>query len=303
MPMTQNTIAIPRDLLHRSHRPSREQAPLLRGETSDHADHQTLKVPMPEVLTEDEQDIRVLHVDDNPEYTELTKTFLERDHEELRVATETSAVAGLNRLNNEQFDCVVSDYDMPNTDGLEFLQLVRETHPDLPFILFTGAGDEDIASKAIRAGVTDYVKKRGGSEQYEVLANRIDNAVDRYRTQQRFWDALSWYERLVEQDLVGVFIIQGDEFIFVNERFANIFGCEQADFIGTSPTELDCSDSQTEFTTLFDHRWNDAEFSHEVTITRRDNAEKTVEIHGGPVQCAGEPGCIGLVWDKDAQGA
>jgi len=74
---------------------------------------------------------------------------------------------------------------MPTTDGLGVLKLVREEFPDVPFILFTGTGNEALASEAIAAGVTDYVRKQGGPRQYETLANRIDNAVERYRTQRQ----------------------------------------------------------------------------------------------------------------------
>ncbi len=74
---------------------------------------------------------------------------------------------------------------MPGIDGLEFLQAVRERYPDLPFILFTGEGSETVASDAIAAGVTDYLQKGSGTEQYELLANRIRNAVRARREDER----------------------------------------------------------------------------------------------------------------------
>lgn len=125
--------------------------------------------------------IRVLHVEDNPEFAELTASFLEREHDQLTVDTATSASEGLDEV-TEEVDCIVSDYDMPRTNGLSFLEAVREEYPDLPFILFTGKGSEEIASDAISAGVTDYLQKGGGTDQYTVLANRIENAVDAYRS-------------------------------------------------------------------------------------------------------------------------
>lgn len=300
--MTENLadtrLEITRDVLHRNWRATAEQPPLFRGETSESPENQAVEIPMPRTLIREIDEIRVLHVDDNAQYTELTKTFLERDHDQITVVTETSAIEGLSALNEHRIDCVVSDYDMPTTNGLEFLELVREQYPDIPFILFTGAGDEDIASRAISAGVTDYVRKQGGSEQYEVLANRIDNAVDMYRTQQQFWDALTWYQRLVDQDLIGVFIMQGHEFIYVNECFADIFGCDQTDLIGREPAELVCKSHEGVLARLFDEKWKGETFREEFEAETEDGDKLTVEVHGGPVQCAGEPGCIGLAWDK-----
>ena len=131
------------------------------------------------------QEIQILHVDDDPSITDLTGTFLERDDERFTVETATSADEGLENITDSPPDCVVSDYNMPGTDGIEFLQAVREEYPDLPFILFTGKGSETVASDAIAAGVTDYLQKESGSEQYELLANRIENAVHARRESQR----------------------------------------------------------------------------------------------------------------------
>ena len=123
---------------------------------------------------------RILHVDDNPEFVELASEFLEHEDDMFDIGTETSAHDALDRFSAENLDCIVSDYDMPGTDGLEFLRELRTRYPDLPFILFTGKGSEEIAGEAISAGVTDYLQKGRDTSQYALLANRIRNAIDRY---------------------------------------------------------------------------------------------------------------------------
>ncbi|ERH08455.1 MAG: PAS sensor histidine kinase [halophilic archaeon J07HX64] len=128
------------------------------------------------------QPTRVLHVDDDPEFAELTATFLKRDDDRFSVETATDAGEALDRISDDPPDCIVSDYNMPGMGGIEFLRAVREEHPELPFILYTGKGSEAVASDAISAGVTDYLRKRTGPEQYELLGNRIRNAV-RARTE------------------------------------------------------------------------------------------------------------------------
>ena len=70
-------------------------------------------------------------------------------------------------------------------DGLELLAAVRAEHPDLPFIPFTGAGSEGIASEAITAGVTEYLRKRTSPEQNEILTHRSEQAVERARTERQ----------------------------------------------------------------------------------------------------------------------
>jgi len=129
-----------------------------------------------------ETPLDVLLVDDDPDVLDLTATLLEREGD-LRVETASSAEAGLDLLAEGTFDCIVSDYDMPGTDGLEFLTAVRDQGCELPFILFTGHGNEAVASEAISAGVSDYLQKGTGTEQYEVLANRIRNYSAQYRAE------------------------------------------------------------------------------------------------------------------------
>ena len=128
--------------------------------------------------------IYVLHVDDEPDFADMAATFLKQEDNRFSIETATSATEGLDRLTESTFDCIISDYDMPRQNGIAFLERVREEHPELPFILFTGKGSEEIASEAISTGVTDYLQKGMETERYELLANRIVNAVDAYRSQQ-----------------------------------------------------------------------------------------------------------------------
>jgi CheY-like chemotaxis protein len=93
--------------------------------------------------------IRALHVDDDPAFAALTAAYLPRERPEISVTSVDSPVAALARLEEKPPDCVVSDYDMPGRSGLSLLRDVRETHPELPFVLFTGKGSEEVAAEAI----------------------------------------------------------------------------------------------------------------------------------------------------------
>jgi PAS domain S-box-containing protein len=144
-------------------------------------------------------DVRVLCVDDDPEVAELSATYLRRELGDASVRTATDAASALEVLDDD-VDCVVSDYEMPGRSGLELLRAVRERDADLPFILFTGKVSEAIASDAISAGVTDYLQKRG-PEGYELLANRVENAVSQWRAQRNYKRAREKTARLHETAL------------------------------------------------------------------------------------------------------
>ncbi|ELY79968.1 response regulator [Natrinema gari] len=136
--------------------------------------------------------IYVLCIDDDPHYRELTATVLERRDDDLVVTTAETGREGLAIVDGEPdpdpdrgIDCVVSDYDMPGMDGLELFGAIRSRDLDVPFILFTGAGSAEIADEAISAGVTDYVRKGTGADQYAELAARIETAVESDREDKR----------------------------------------------------------------------------------------------------------------------
>lgn len=186
----------------------------------------------------DTSPIRVLHVDDDPSHLELTGEFLKREDDRFTLETATGADEGLNQIADRPPDCIVSDYDMPNKNGIEFLQAVRKTHPDLPFILFTGKGSEDIASDAISVGVTDYLQKEPGTEQYELLANRIANAVEQQWAEQQLQEERQRFQTLFDrlsQPTVEVHYEAGVPIIErVNPAFENVFGYDAATLIGDS---------------------------------------------------------------------
>jgi PAS domain S-box-containing protein len=129
--------------------------------------------------------IRVLYVDDDELLLELTRDFLETRTDGIEVAVESSASDALDRLETESFDAVVSDYQMPGLDGLEFLETLRqERDDDVPFIVFTGKGREEVAMEAVNLGADRYLQKGGdATSQYGILAQAIKQEVEHHRTE------------------------------------------------------------------------------------------------------------------------
>jgi len=168
----------------------------------------------------------VIHVDDDPELAETTAAFLEEELDNAAVVSETNPFDAVRRIDAEQFDCVVSDYQMPETDGIELLETLRDHHPDLPFILFTGKGSEEVASEAISAGVTDYLRKEGGSEEYAVLAGQVRSAVEHRRAVERFEGCLG-----SAPDAITIIDPEGTV-TKVNEQAEALFGYDRRELIG-----------------------------------------------------------------------
>ncbi len=121
----------------------------------------------------------VLYVDDEPDLLELGKLFLERSPE-FHVDIAVSAREALDSLAIRSFDAIISDYQMPEMDGIAFLKAVRMQYGDVPFILFTGRGREEIVIEAINNGVDFYLQKGGDvKSQFAELSHKVKQAVAR----------------------------------------------------------------------------------------------------------------------------
>lgn len=126
--------------------------------------------------------ISILCVDDESHSADLTAVRLEQLDERFSVETLTGAQEGFDYIEDNHVDCVVSDYKMPDIDGLAFFEMVHDEHPRLPFILFTGRGSEAVADDARSRGVTEYLEKTT-TDRYEVLAEQVRNAIRKRRAE------------------------------------------------------------------------------------------------------------------------
>lgn len=247
--------------------------------------------------------IHVLHVDDEPAFADMAASFLERYDERFRVDTATGAEEAIEMLETDRVDCIVSDYDMPVTDGLEFLGVVREDAPNLPFILFTGKGSEEVASEAISAGVTDYLQKERGTGQYEILANRILNAVERTRIERDAEHTRTQLQAISENSADAIITIDSESHIkFVNPAVEELFGYTPDELIGSPLTTIMPDGFVDDHLAAFESyletgeptlNWSNVEFPGK----RRDGSEVPLSISFSEYEQNDERRFIGIIRD------
>ena len=134
------------------------------------------------VVDSTEKLIRVLHVDDEPALLKVAKQSLEMQGP-FQVDTADSVEEALNKLKEKEYDAVVSNYQMRGKDSLEFLKELREENNDIPFIIFTEKGREELAIKELlNLNADGYFEKHGEPEAvYRELAHGISEAVEKKR--------------------------------------------------------------------------------------------------------------------------
>lgn len=122
---------------------------------------------------------RILYVDDERGLLEIAKRFLEKTND-FNVDVEISAQDALKSIDTQVYHAIISDYQMPGMDGIAFLKAVRSNHGNIPFILFTGRGREEVVIEAINNGVDFYLQKGGDPmAQFAELAHKIRQAIAR----------------------------------------------------------------------------------------------------------------------------
>mgnify|MGYP000856967574 FL=1 len=176
---------------------------------------------------------RVLVVDDEPALLELTQAWLARSGD-MQVETTTSPTQGLDMLAKTRYDAVVSDYEMPEMDGIAFLKEVRRRGMAIPFIIFSGRGREDVVIDALNSGADFYLRKGGDpSAQFAELRNMILQAVARKQAEADVQLAGDMYRSIFEHTGAATIIIESDMTVsLVNSGFTDLTGYRREEVEG-----------------------------------------------------------------------
>ncbi|HVP15960.1 MAG TPA: PAS domain S-box protein [candidate division Zixibacteria bacterium] len=192
------------------------------------------------IALNDKKPIRVLHVDDEPSILKIAKQCLELQGP-FQVDTASSVEEAFEKMKEETYDAVVSDYLMPGKDGLEFLKELRQSGHTVPFLIFTGKGREEVAIKALNLGADQYLNKTGDPETvYCELGYAIRRTVERRKAETALETLGERYRRLFESAVEGVVINGSDgKILSLNRAAANILGYDNPEeLIGRRAVEL-----------------------------------------------------------------
>ncbi len=182
----------------------------------------------------------VLYVDDEPVLLDLARLFLEKSPD-FCVKTHNSAQTALDSPLITSCDIIVSDYQMPEMDGIAFLKAVRERYNDIPFILFTGRGREEVVIEAINNGVDFYLQKGGDPKsQFAELSHKIRMAVERKRAADSRLESEIRLATFFNASPINQMIVDHStgKIIDINDRLLKEIGLPRKTIIGTTSDEL-----------------------------------------------------------------
>ncbi|NMB79872.1 MAG: PAS domain S-box protein, partial [Methanomicrobiales archaeon] len=221
--------------------------------------------------------ISVLYVDDEPDLCELGKLFLERSGD-FTVDTTTAARTALASEKIETYDAIVSDYQMPEMDGIEFLRAVRENARDIPFILFTGRGREEIVIAAINGGADFYLQKGGDpTAQFAELAHKIRIAVERRQAKNALKDSEHRFADIINFLPDATFAIdRAGHVIAWNRAIEEMTGVPATEILGKSDHEYGLPFYGEKRPLLIDLVFSDAEEIRKKYPIVRKNEDKFI---------------------------
>jgi len=190
--------------------------------------------------------IEILHYENDPSDVELVRSFLDKQgmvYKLTAVETELDFVAAL----EESPEIILADYSPPSFDGLSALKIVKQKHPDIPFILISGSSGEEYAIESLKRGATDYVLK----SRLKRLVPAIKRALNEKKELLRHREAEAAIMRLntaIEHSSDSIMITGPDGRIeYVNPAFVKNTGYRLDELVGKTPSILKSGIHDREF--------------------------------------------------------
>jgi DNA-binding NtrC family response regulator len=185
--------------------------------------------------------IYVLHVDDDASLLEITKEILLNLDCSFEIDCACCVDDALKKLATGSYDIVVSDYEMPEKNGVQFLKTLREAKNEIPFILFTGKGREEVAIQALNLGADGYHNKQGSPETvYGELAHNLLSLVEKTKTKKALEESEKRYRTLMEQAAEAIFVHDTKGKITdINEKASRTLGYTKEELLKMTITEIE----------------------------------------------------------------
>ena len=195
--------------------------------------------------------INVLFVDDEPDIIEVARIYLEKDPD-IRVTPAHSAISALEKIQEMSFDVIVSDHEMPDLDGIAFLNRLKGEGFEIPFIMYTGRSREKVVIEALNSGAFFLLQKGDISPRTQFLEmhNVILKAVGKRRALEKLRESEERYRTLAESAHDVIFILDPQGVLkYVNTYGAMMLGREPGQLVGKKLPDFFPVDIAQEFDT------------------------------------------------------
>ncbi|MFA6332851.1 MAG: response regulator [Methanoregula sp.] len=240
--------------------------------------------------------ISVLYVDDDRVLLEISKQFLEAKGN-FHIDTTESADQALEILNTRVYDAIISDYQMPVMDGIEFLKIVRKKYPALPVIMFSGKDRDEMATTAYENGADFYLQKSGDPKSmFAELSHTVLKSVEQSLAKRALKEnAIRLLHQIqIASDFVSIIDTEGQ---IVNDSPSTTFllGYPEHFFIGKHISDLIHPDDRESVISVFDHIRNGKKTGIPIGFRVRKADGIYLDVESIAMNLIGIPGVDGIV--------
>ncbi len=248
-----------------------------------------------------EKKLRILFVEDLPPDYELAEMILEKNgisFDSVRVENKDDYIRELREFKPGM---IISDYLLPEFDGMQALKILLEHDSSIPFIVLTGTLNEEVAVDCMKAGATDYViKEHMGKLPFAVreAIYRRDAVIEKMRAESELLESELRYRSMFENNHAVMLLISPDKGIIVNANHAALefYGYSRDRLVGMSVTDLSIYDRSISINRL---RLALSGLERHYFSRHRiaDGRIRDVEIFIGPLQYMGQTYLYSIVHD------
>ncbi|TAK14443.1 MAG: GAF domain-containing protein [Anaerolineae bacterium] len=222
--------------------------------------------------------LSILLIEDNPDDRVLIRHGLEKHFPSLALREILSPSSFDAALESGEFDFVIVDYHLGWADGISITRKVKEHYPDLPVLMFTITGSEEVAVQAMKAGLDDYVLK--SPSQFALLPGIIESLLQRRSQRRALAEAEARYRSLFDGVPIGLFrsTVEG-ELLDANLALVELLGFPDRQSLLNTPIRDLYVDPTERLAVLEELGSNLVLRSHEVTLQRYDGSLVPVSIN------------------------
>ncbi|MFW9930460.1 MAG: response regulator [Candidatus Thorarchaeota archaeon] len=236
--------------------------------------------------------IHLLWVDDEEDFLTMAKTMFSKINSNVTISLATSGYNALDSLVKENYDVIISDYQMPGMNGLTFLQKLRSEDQQLPFIMFTGQGGEKIAMQALNFGADYYIMKSG-----ELMKNflEINNMIQKIITQRhlthtlkhariKYLELINTYQIIMDNLSEGVALESPEgNILYANQKMLEVFGYTIDEMYGIYWKRLIAPEDHDRIQKETDRRPKGIASSYKATAIRKSGEKFDILINASPI--------------------
>jgi PAS domain S-box-containing protein len=240
-------------------------------------------------LIRQNEPVNILLVDDDPALLEVAEAILKETDNNLCIESTQTVDNALTKLATKTFDIIISDYEMPEKDGLTFLKALREKNIKIPFILFTGKGREEIAIQALNLGADRYINKHGNPETvYKELTISIHQLYDKSRSKDLLVESQERLRLFIENAPDAIFMcdLQG-RLLDQNQQAEKLHGYNKKELFGKTVFEVGMLKVEEAPSAQVHAKEIEAGLGvgpNEYTLKRKDGSKVIVEVSIFPVK-------------------